>query len=432
MRHLGRFRASASGLLSFAVVAFGLAGSIKAGDAPAASDTVQILDATKAGELAVTVRGAGDDHVKFTIQNKSARRLNVVIPPGLVAASSAGQGFQSMGLGVPTSNPGGFGAFRSGRDGQGFRSIPAVAPSLDGIGVSPGQTIELPVPSVCLNFGLPTPTAKNVFELVDVETFTPDVRVRKALKSLATLGTSQGVAQATMWNVCNGMSFGQIGAQSVKPINSHELAQAARFVEALDLASSDLVDANYFQQGRILLRVGGTGPFAKDARRLVGELEGTRMMGLPIQVVESLDGVNARPGTIFLSAAIVASKPGHTTLKVSVRSTTATGEWRSLGQFDVASDSAVSDLKADALASDVGRAMARTYVSVVPVRRTPGTTTVRVTNRLPMTIANVTLKAGKAGDPVTLQGLGIGPVRSATAPIPAATAVVDSVELNGL
>ncbi len=432
MRHLGRFRASASGLLSFAVVALGLAASVRAGDPPAASDTVQILDAAKAGDLAVTVRGAGDDHVKFTIQNKSARRLNVVIPPGLVAASSAGQGFQSMGLGVPTSNPGGFGAFRGAQNRQGFRSIPLDAPVLDGIGVSPGQTVELPIPSVCLNFGIATPTPKNVFNLMDVETFTTDIRVRKALKSLATLGTSQGVAQATMWHVCNDMTFTQIGSQSVKVINSYELSQAARFVEALDNCSTDLVDAAYFQQGRILVRVGGEGSLAKDAKRLTSEIEGARMMGLPIQVVENLDGVKARPGTIFVNSAIVASKPGQTTMKVSVKITTAFGEWQPLGQFDVRTDSAVSDLKAEALVSDLGRAMARTFVTVVPVRRSHGTTTVRITNRLPMTIANVTLKAGKAGDSVKLEGLGIGPIRSATAPIAAASAIVDSVELNGL
>jgi len=49
--------------------------------------------------------------------------------------------------------------------------------------------------------------------------------------------------------------------------------------------------------------------------------------------------------------------------------------------------------------------------------------TVKITNRLPMTIANLTLKAGKAGDAVRLDAMGIGPARSATAGIPAASAV---------
>src|SRR3954451_13423313 len=141
MRHLGRLRASALGLLSSAALALGLASPSLAGEAPVASETVQILDAAKSGDLAVTVRGSGDDRVKFTIENRSSRRLNVIIPPGLVAASGAGQGFQSMGLGVPNANPGGFGAFRSAGAAEGFRSVPVSAPVIDGVGVSPGQTV---------------------------------------------------------------------------------------------------------------------------------------------------------------------------------------------------------------------------------------------------------------------------------------------------
>jgi len=430
MRHLGRTRAIAPGLLSFAVLALGLAVPVRAGDPPPASETVQILDAAKSGDLAVTVRGAGDSHVQFTIQNKSARRLNVVIPPGLVAASTAGQGFQSMGLGVPTSNPGSFGAFRGGSPGEGFRSMPAAAPAVDGIGVSPGQTVELPVPSVCLNFGIPTPRSQNVFKLMDVETYTPSARTRKALKTLATLGTSQGVAQAAMWNVCNGMTFDQLATQNVKAINGAELNQAMRFVEALDASTSgDLVDPAYFRQGRVLVRLTGNGLLAKDAKRLREALDGVDLMGLPIKVVDDLETAGLRPGSLLLGVVLTSTKPGQTTAKVSVNSV---GSASSMGLVDVRSASASSDLTADVFASDLQHALARAFVSVTPTRRSPGSTTFKITNRLPMTIANVTLKAGKAGDPVTLDGLGIGPFRSATSPIPAATAVVDSVELNGL
>ena len=62
----------------------------------------------KAGDLAVEVRGAGQDRVKMTVKNTSARRLKVVLPPGLVASSAAGQGrgFQSMGLGSVSNRAG--------------------------------------------------------------------------------------------------------------------------------------------------------------------------------------------------------------------------------------------------------------------------------------------------------------------------------------
>ena len=434
-RPLGRFGRMATSLVSTALLGLGLSAPAPAGDAPAPAETetVQILDAAKSGDLNVTVRGAGESRVKFTIQNKTSKRLNVVIPPGLVAASATGQGFQSMGLGMPTANLGSFGAFRGNRaDAAGFRSMPTTASTPEGLAVSPGQTIEVPVPSVCLNFGLPTPTAKNVFDLKDVESYSPDARVRRALKSLATLGTSQTVAQAAMWHVCNGMSYDQLARQDVVSFNAHELAQAARFIEALDTSSSELVDPAYFQSGRLLLTLHGEGLSGKDAKRIAADLDGVRMMGLPIKLVTDLDGVEARPGTTLLSATILASKPGGTTTRVAVRVASAGGEWVALGHFDVRSAPSISELTAAGLAADLGRGAAKAFVTVTPVRRVPGTTTVKITNRLPMTIANLTLKTGKAGDAVQVDAVGIGPARSATVGVPAASAVVDTVELNGL
>ncbi len=46
-----------------------------------------------------------------------------------------------------------------------------------------------------------------MFKLMDVDDYTKDPRVRTALRSLATYGTSHGVAQAVMWNVCNDLPF---------------------------------------------------------------------------------------------------------------------------------------------------------------------------------------------------------------------------------
>ncbi len=433
MRHLGRFRALALGFFSAAA----LVASARAGDGPAATETVQILDAARSGDLAVTVRGAGDDHVAFRLINKSARRLNVVIPPGLVAAASTGQpgggGFQSMGLGVPTTNPGSFGAFRSpGSSGEGFRSVAAAPALIEGIGVSPGQTIHLSVPSVCLNFGVATPMAKNVFTLQTVEDFTRDARVRKALKSLSTLGTSQGVAQATMWNVCNGMTFEQIAGQSVKTINPAELAQAARFVEALDASTTDLVEPSYFQQGRLLVHLSGDATVEKEVVRLNGDLGSVRMMGLPVSTIETEADLVARPGTVFIDARLSSKKPGSTAVRVVVRGVTAFGEWKSFGQLDARISESSTGLTAEAFADDLGKAIARNFVSATVVRRTPGSTTVRVANHLPMTISDLTLKAGKAGDVVGFEAVGIGPMRNATVTIPAASAVVDGVILNGL
>jgi hypothetical protein len=111
-----------------------------------ATGAVSILDAQHDGRLDVRVRGQGQDRVHFTLTNRAPDRLQVVLPPGLVAAAATGQGFQSMGLGQPTDQPGRFGGVAAPTDeGAGFRSIPADA-TPPAIAVGPGQTVEVTLP----------------------------------------------------------------------------------------------------------------------------------------------------------------------------------------------------------------------------------------------------------------------------------------------
>ena len=112
-RHLCLVRAiTAAGLLTFSTLSASAAGEpeepIPGSDAQA--ETVKVLEAEKAGTLAVEVRGQGQDRVRVTLKNTSTRRLNVVLPPGLVASSSIGQGAAGGGggggNGFPEHGPG--------------------------------------------------------------------------------------------------------------------------------------------------------------------------------------------------------------------------------------------------------------------------------------------------------------------------------------
>src|SRR5690606_37003137 len=143
------------------------------------------------------------------------------------------------------------------------------------IAVSPGRSVEMFVPAVCLDFGLPTPTAKDAFRLVSVDEFTQDARARKALRSLAELGTSLGVAQAVVWNIFNDVSFERMTKKADRYLNGSEISLASRFVEALDVSGTQGgVDPAYFQEGRVLVQVHGPGSLGKVASRLGEELEG--------------------------------------------------------------------------------------------------------------------------------------------------------------
>ena len=441
-RHLCLVRAlSAAGLLTCSIL--GTSALAEPDDpapgAEAVTQTVKVLAAKQAGDLALELRGQGQDRVRMVLKNTSARRLNVVLPAGLVAASAAGQGgFQSMGLGTPTNEPGAFGAFRSAPNDTGFRSIaPVDGPRTDAVTVPVGQTVEISIPAVCLNYGMPTPTPRNRFTLMDVDDYSQDPRVRKALRSLATLGTSHGVAQAAMWRVCNDVPFEYMGAQRSKSLNVHELALAARFVSALDASGdSELVDPAYLREARVLITVQGDGLLAQEARRLEDAMDGLRLLGLPVRVATSdaNEAPEAAAPALLVKVLLTASTAGVTRGRIFLDRAVIGGAWVSLGKTTFTEGSSANVLDATTLLKTLDHAIATAFVTVKPTRHGEGSTTLKIDNHLPFTLANVVVKAGgSAGQPrVSFKGLGIGPARSALAPIQAPGGSVDRVELNGL
>lgn len=443
-RHLGLVRAcSAAGLFGAFLLTSPAPAADPSGPVPGDEtnvETVQILDARNSGAIDLTVRGQGDDQVRVTLKNTSKKRLRVVLPPGLVASSAAGQpgalggGFQSMGLGVPTSRAGSFGQFPG--TGDGFHSVGVDgASATHGIVVGPGGSADFKVPGVCLNFGINTPTPRDKFELMSVEDYTPDPRARKALKSLSTLGTSNRVAQAVAWNVFNGMTFPQLAAQSVKRLNMHEVGLAAKFVEALDTSgSSEILEMSYLNQGRIFVLVHGEGLAAKDAFRLAQELDGQTVLGLPIRVVDELPAPDSYPAALALNVVLSASSNGDVRGKMVVRHNPFDSGWVVLGQPGFKTDAKISALDAAGLTGAIDSALTSSFVSTRVVRRSPGSSTVRIDNRLPFTIAHATIRTGREPNlgHVFLDGIGVGPGRSATATIPAPLGKVEHVSLNGL
>jgi hypothetical protein len=375
----------------------------------------------------------------MVLRNTSARRLNVVLPAGLVAASATGQGgFQSMGLGTPTNEQGAFGAFRTAPSETGFRSIPPVEDMRSGtVTVPVGQTVEIAVPAVCLNFGLPTPTPRDKFVLKDVDDYSQDPRVRKALRSLATLGTSHGVAQAAMWRVCNNVPFEFMTTQKSKVVNVHEAALAARFVAALDASGeSELVDPAYLAEARVVITVQGDGSLAREARRIEDAMDGLRLLGLPVRVARSNESEvpQAAAPALLVKVLLTSSTSGETRGRVFLDRAIVGGEWVPLGKTTFTEGSAANVLDATSLLKTLDHAIATAFVTVKPTRHGVGSTTLKIDNHLPFTLANVVVKAGgSSGQPkVDLRGLGVGPARSALAPIQAPGGAVDHVGLNGL
>jgi hypothetical protein len=447
-RHLCLVRAwSAAGLVT-GLLTFGASASAQTSGpvdpekssppAEVVTETVDLLKASKAGSLDIVARGQGQERVHLTIRNTGNKRLNVVVPPGLVAASTTGQagrGLQSMGLGMLSNRPGSFGQFR-GASAAGLRSVPVKEESdRPSVTIPAAETMELTIPAVCLNFGLPTPTAYDTFTLMDVDDYSADVRVRKSLRSLALLGTSQGVAQSVMWNVCNNLPFDTMVSQAAKVMNEHEVALAARFVEALDSSTgSDVVDAAHLTEGRLFVRVVGEGPLARDAKRLNDQMEKFRLLGLPVRVAEDGEAPAAASPALFVKVILTDSKIGETRGRIVVSYSSQADQWAPLGKANFQDNSSLEVLDGEALSRSLDRAIASAFVTVKPARRQVGSTTLKLENHLPFTLASVQVKTGtSAGAPsVPMQAIGVGPARSALLPIQAATATIERVELNGL
>jgi hypothetical protein len=403
------------------------------------TQTVKILAAKASGELKLELKGHGQDKVRMALRNTSARRLNVVLPPGLVAASASGQGgFQSMGLGLPTNEAGAFGAFQPAAGGEAFRSVaPRDVPGPGTITVPVGQTVEVTIPAVCLNYGLDAPTSRDRFELMDVNDYSRDPRVRKALRSLALMGTSHGVAQAAMWRLCNDVPFEYLAAQRGKVVNVHEIALAARFVEALDASEgTELVETAYLTENRVLISVAGEGPLAREAQRLEAAMDGLRLLGLPVRVVDRTAGEAAGPAApaVWVQVVLASSAAGETRGRIFLQRAVGGGDWVPAGKTTFSEGSAANVLDATSLLKTLDHAIATAFVTVKPARQGAGTTTLKIDNHLPFTLANVVVKAGGSSSQprVDLKGLGVGPGRSALAPIQAPGGSVDRVELNGL
>src|SRR5208337_4851727 len=234
--------------------------------------------------------------------------------------------------------------------------------------------------------------------------------------------------------VCNDLTFEAMASLAGTVINEHEIALAARFIEALDGSTgSDMVDARTLTEGRVFVKIQGEGALANDAERLNTQVEKFHLLGLPVRVVDHGE-LPSMSAALFIKVVLTDDKNGETRGRIMVSHSSAADQWAPLGKARFQDTRSVDVLDGKVMSQIIDRAIGAAFVTVKPARRTVGSTTLKVDNHLPFTLATVTVKAGSsAGAPtVPFHGLGVGPARSALLPIQAATATIERVELNGL
>ena len=225
-----------------------------------------------------------------------------------------------------------------------------------------------------------------------------------------------------------------MNSQAGKFVNEHEIALAARFISALDESpQSELVEASVLTEGRMFVAFQGEGALASDANRLTEQAGNTRLLGLPVRAVD--DGEPPRAtAALFIKVVLTDGKTGGTSGRIIVSYSSASDQWMPLGKSRFQDTRSLDVLDGKAMSEIIDHAIGLAFVTVKPARRAVGSTTLKVDNHLPFTLASMAVKAGASlGAPcVRFHGLGVGPARSSLLTIQAAMASIERVELNGL
>ena len=308
--------------------------------------------------------------------------------------------------------------------------------SLSAIAVPVGETIELNIPAVCLNYGWPTPTGRDKFTLMTVEEYTTNSRIRKALRSLATYGTSLGVAQSVMWRVCNDLSFEAMVEQGGKVMNSHEVALAAR------LSGARRVDRRatwstppQLSTGRIFVQVHGEGISIPRPGGWRVSSTACVYSELPLQIAESEETSDrCRPGD-DAQRDFDQCQAGETRGAIVASTCSVDGAWLPLGKVAFRDNSSSQRPRRHHLVESHRPCRCRGLRDGEAGPPDAGFDDTQGRKPAPLHGDNLVVRAGTSSGapPVAFEGVGVGPARSVLLPIQAATAsLVERVEINGL
>lgn len=139
---------------------------------------------------------------------------------------NVGGGFQQNGQNQGNNN----GFFNNNNNGPGngnFFSIP------------PQSRVRLDFHSVCLNYGMKTPSERHRYSLVETDRYTEDENLKQLLELVGTGKIDPDVSQAVAWHLTDGMSYEQLasleqyhfGGRVTSLFQPQELQQAVKLFD---------------------------------------------------------------------------------------------------------------------------------------------------------------------------------------------------------
>jgi hypothetical protein len=247
-------------------------GSTRNAVKPAASRTIELFDGIKSGDLSVRVIPKNEFLSRVRVTNTTRQPLTVKLPQTVAAVQVFKQAFGPAPLfpgnqnnGNPFGNGNNAGSNRHGQavGGQfgngpgngvgngvgnqnfnGFGNIPNPGAG-NGFGngffsVPAEKTVIVPLHTVCLEHGKPTPNVRMAYELRPLRKVVDDPALERLLRAFHPKKTDRRVLQAAAWNLASRMSWRQLRAKSFRHIgqsprpyfSSRELRAAYRIVDA--------------------------------------------------------------------------------------------------------------------------------------------------------------------------------------------------------
>ena len=210
-----------------------------------------LFEAIEASQIDVKLVHKDESTGNLFVENKTEKPLNVQMPEAFVGVHVLNQGFFGNGAnGFSNSNgtnPFGIQTGQGNGQNQGGQTTGGSGSNTGLSGTSifsvpPGEIVRIPIRSVCLEHGRPTPSSRMEYRIFPVERFSDDPALFELLTTVASENTSQKVAQAAAWHLASDKSWKQLAAMKFRragnlPDTPHfmqsELDSARRLAESV-------------------------------------------------------------------------------------------------------------------------------------------------------------------------------------------------------
>lgn len=226
--------------------------------------TVELFAGLDARQLEARLIPKDSTAARLFVTNKTGEAMNVCVPSALAAVPALAQldfpmdfgqadrpdnsqasdsGPQRLGLGMPGGNPGGGPGNQplfNMPDGPGLRPLQPDGRAAVFFNLAPGQTAQLRLSAVCLDYGKPDPRPQFAYEVRPIGEVASRPEMHEICRMLGRGEIPQKVAQAAAWHLEGEMDWDAVkavkytlamGRLKVPYFTARELADAKKAVE---------------------------------------------------------------------------------------------------------------------------------------------------------------------------------------------------------